>query len=890
MGAAGTQERAVNIRVSVKDGQKAVAELNKLGIGAEKAMARVEKSSKKAAPALKLVDKSAKGAHHSFQALGSSIAIIDGPLGGISSRFNVLAGAVGRVGLLGAAGVVALGLLTAGFVAAAKAGGRMEAGLYRIDALIKATGGSAGVTAGQLRQYGDALALATLTNATEARKAEGILLSFRNIQNDIFFGALDRSQDLAAVMGTEMSAAALQLGKALNDPIANLSALSRAGVQFSERQKYVIKDLIETGDLLQAQTIIMAELERTLGGAAQAEAMGMAGAVDSLSDSWGMLLSELGRTESVRNPVMSFFTSLGDAAQGLRMDLSLSGVIDSTVITTERHIALLEAKIAQVKALAPPDPDDVGFFDKARATTEFDAYQAELAKWQASLAHQRQKAAIEQLAQAGASFNAQSRSHELLLDNIWSREQKIDADILKLRGNRSAKILAQEAKDLKALDNMRKQAQGDPAAGIHADPKAIANIDAVIAKRKELTQRQLAELEKSTNAQLAANAKVVAGLKFEAAQFGLNDREQFINTKLRRLNAKATDGQRKAVEKLAGEIFDEVQAEKQVKDAMRDVERLLKKAETPRDRYIEQMEQINFLLALEKIGLEEATAARREANEELRRSEEAYRAIDDAAGDAAQAVADFTGDAIHDISNVGDYLESLGEKLQRTFTDLLITNPIEQYLEGKMGGEGGWVEWLFRNGGAGAPAPKPGGEGGDGGTVAKGGEEASKSLVSGFMSGIQKATDPLTDMLSGFFKNLFGGIFSDTGAFSQIASKAGDFFMQMMSYVPFFHEGGTVGRTQTRHGLVPAAVFAGAPRLHGGTMPGLKPDEYPAILQRDEEVLTRSQAAAMMRGGGREVKVEMNVYGVNDPNQWDEGQGLMVSDLRGAIQRAERDN
>lgn len=887
-------ERAVNIRVSVKDGQKAVAELNKLGIGAEKAMGRVERSSKKAAPALKLVDKSAKSAHHSFQALGSSIAIIDGPLGGISSRFNVLAGAVGRVGLLGAAAVVTMGVLTAGFVSAAKRGAEMESGLHRIDALIKATGGSAGVTAGQLREYGDALALATLTNAKEARKAQGILLSFRNIQNDVYFGALDRAQDLAAVMGTEMSAAALQLGKALNDPIANLSALSRAGVQFSERQKYVIKDLIETGELLEAQIIIMDELERTLGGAAQAEALGMAGAVDTLTDSWGMLLAELGNTEGVRNPVNAFFRTLSDSIESIRMHLSLSGVIDSTVLSLDHEIALLEAKIAQVKALAPPDPADVGFFDKARATTEFAAYQAELDKWESSLARKRQQRAVDQLDEAGASWKAQDRQHEMLLDSIWSRETKLDADILKLKSNRSQKILADEAKDLRAMETLRKQAQGDPAAGIHSDPQAIAQLDRMIVKRKELTQSQLAEVKKATDVKLAANAKVIDGLRFEAAQFGLNDRAQFVNLQLRKLNAKATDEQRAAVAKLAGEIFDQTKAEKEVADAMRDVGKLLSKSESPRDRYIAQKAQINLLLKEEKILQEEATEALRQATVELRRNEEAYRAIDDAAKDAAQSVADFVATSITDIGDLDNYLENLGDRLEKTFADLFIGNPLEEWLDGKMGGEGGWIEWLFRNGGAGAPDAKPGSGEGEGGDAAKGGDQAAKSVVSGFVDGIRKLTDPLTEMLSGFFKNLFSGIFSDSGAFSALFSQLGQMFSSLMAYVPFFHEGGTVGRTATRHQMVPAAAFAGAPRLHGGTMPGLRADEYPAILQRDEEVLSRRQAAALRRGGAndngpREINVSMSIYGVRDPNEWQDGQGLAVADLRSAIQRAERD-
>ena len=57
----------------------------------------------------------------------------------------------------------------------------------------------------------------------------------------------------------------------------------------------------------------------------------------------------------------------------------------------------------------------------------------------------------------------------------------------------------------------------------------------------------------------------------------------------------------------------------------------------------------------------------------------------------------------------------------------------------------------------------------------------------------------------------------------------------------FFHGGGVVGVDSSGGRSVPAAVFAGAPRLHSGLMA----DEYPAILQRGESVLTPGQLEAV---------------------------------------------
>ena len=52
------------------------------------------------------------------------------------------------------------------------------------------------------------------------------------------------------------------------------------------------------------------------------------------------------------------------------------------------------------------------------------------------------------------------------------------------------------------------------------------------------------------------------------------------------------------------------------------------------------------------------------------------------------------------------------------------------------------------------------------------------------------------------------------------------------SSVGVYHQGGIVGQTPVSHRLVPAETFAAAPRLHRG----LGSDEFPAILQKGEEV------------------------------------------------------
>ena len=88
-----------------------------------------------------------------------------------------------------------------------------------------------------------------------------------------------------------------------------------------------------------------------------------------------------------------------------------------------------------------------------------------------------------------------------------------------------------------------------------------------------------------------------------------------------------------------------------------------------------------------------------------------------------------------------------------------------------------------------------------------------------------------------------------------------------------FHQGGVVGRESTFLRNVPASVFQGAPRFHGG---GLAGDEVPAILQRGEGVFTANQMKAMGLqsqaegfGGtdGKVINITVNINGNNNNPQ-----------------------
>ncbi len=166
---------------------------------------------------------------------------------------------------------------------------KFETTMFRIQAIIKATGGTAGRTADELRQFARNLAMNTLESTEGVLAAQQRLLTFRKVSGDVFDRTIAVAADLSAVLGQDMSGAAIQLGRALEDPVTGLSALARSGTVFTDSQKEMVKGLVESGRLLDAQNFILSELEAQYGGAAVAAAQGYAGALDTL----GQRLQEL---------------------------------------------------------------------------------------------------------------------------------------------------------------------------------------------------------------------------------------------------------------------------------------------------------------------------------------------------------------------------------------------------------------------------------------------------------------------------------------------------------------------------------------------------------------------------------------------------------------------
>lgn len=157
---------------------------------------------------------------------------------------------------------------------------KLETQMGKLRGTIAATGGAAGLTAEEIDQMARDIDEATLGGAANIRDAAAQLLTFKSVSKEVFERTLRASQDLSSTGFGSVEQAAVQLGKALEDPLTGLGALTRVGVSFDAQQKAQIETAVKLGQTLEAQKVILAAVEGQVKGVASAAGSGLAGAID----------------------------------------------------------------------------------------------------------------------------------------------------------------------------------------------------------------------------------------------------------------------------------------------------------------------------------------------------------------------------------------------------------------------------------------------------------------------------------------------------------------------------------------------------------------------------------------------------------------------------------
>jgi hypothetical protein len=286
-----------------------------------------------------------------FQKLTKATQGAEGSLAKLNDKVSSVSSGIGK-----AIGGIAIALGFTGIVSGLKdavaAAEEAQVANERIDAIAKSMdlfGNQTKTTTDRIKAFADEQELLVGVEAEVIKATQAKLLTFKEvaISADRMGGAFDRAtilaQDLAAAGFGEATANATQLGKALNNPIEGISALTRVGLTFTEEQKKVIKSLQETGDMAGAQEIILAELERQVGGTAAATVTD----TEKMALAFGQVSEQIG---TALLPLLERFTTWLTSPEGQE---TLELVVEGFTEIIEEGIKLVEWVVDNKDFLLP---------------------------------------------------------------------------------------------------------------------------------------------------------------------------------------------------------------------------------------------------------------------------------------------------------------------------------------------------------------------------------------------------------------------------------------------------------------------------------------------------------------------------------------------------------
>lgn len=200
-----------------------------------------------------------------------------------SKKFALAVGAIG-------AAVVTFG------VSSVKAFSESQDLIAQTNAVLKSTAGIAGVTADQVTKLATSWQLQSKYSDEAVRGAENILLTFTNIGKNVFPDATKAVLDVSTAMHQDLQTSSIQIGKALQDPIHGMTALSRVGALNRDDFERLNKEWSGgTVPLLDQQRELLQALNKEFAGSAVAAGGTFAGSVAKLKNAFNDLQEQVGQ-------------------------------------------------------------------------------------------------------------------------------------------------------------------------------------------------------------------------------------------------------------------------------------------------------------------------------------------------------------------------------------------------------------------------------------------------------------------------------------------------------------------------------------------------------------------------------------------------------------------
>ena len=191
--------------------------------------------------------------------------------------------------------------------------------------------GAGAHTLRELQEVADRFGKTTLFNQEDFTRGFNLLTSFRNIGVEAYERVAQSAADIAQVNQVDVSTSFMQLAKALQDPERNLSNLNRSGIAFTKQQTEVIKQLMKTNKIAEAHTMILDIVDESYNKLAQAAAVGFAGSVDTLGESFRDFGESIGKalipvldpTVKGLTAILNFLNSEGGQATAILAGIAL---------------------------------------------------------------------------------------------------------------------------------------------------------------------------------------------------------------------------------------------------------------------------------------------------------------------------------------------------------------------------------------------------------------------------------------------------------------------------------------------------------------------------------------------------------------------------------------
>lgn len=209
-----------------------------------------------------------------------------GAVSGIGADLAKIGGAL-TIGVTAPLGMFAKSALTA-FQ-------QSEDAIAVLNATMRSMGDRTGMTRQQFVDLAGEMERSLGIDADEIlRDVTTKLMTFGSIGGESFARAQRAAVDLSAQFKMGLQPATIMLGKALEDPIRGIGALRRVGVTFTDAQEAMIKSMVESGNMLGAQAMLLQAVENQAGGVATALGETTAGQVRKLNLAWEAFMERVG--------------------------------------------------------------------------------------------------------------------------------------------------------------------------------------------------------------------------------------------------------------------------------------------------------------------------------------------------------------------------------------------------------------------------------------------------------------------------------------------------------------------------------------------------------------------------------------------------------------------